>query len=228
MSEQPPSSPPDSQQVHVIIADDHELLRRGLRATLETVPGWSVIAEATNGREAVELAARLRPELWILDVSMPELNGLEATRQILLADPQARILILTMHESEQIVREVLAAGAQGYMLKSDAGLSLVQAVEALLEDRPYFTSKVARLVLGGYLKNQETAMPAGEAAALSSREREIVQLLAEGKSNKEVAQRLGISVKTAETHRNNIMRKMKFHSITDMVRFAIRNNMIEP
>ena len=211
--------------VRILIADDHELIRRGLSAQLSHNPAWTVVAEAANGREAVELALRLKPDLIVLDLTMPELNGLSATRRILAENPAARILILTMHESQQLVREVLAAGAQGYVLKSDAGRTLIAALEALLDGRPFFTSKVARIVLDGYLRT-----PAGEMTAtplLSARELEIVQLLAEGKSNKDVAKVLGISVKTAETHRGNIMRKTGFNSLADLVRYAIRNGIIE-
>jgi DNA-binding NarL/FixJ family response regulator len=209
----------------ILIADDHELLRRGLAATLGERAQWHIAGEAGTGRAAVELAAKAKPDVVIMDVSMPELNGLEATRQILAGAPGTKILILTMHDSEQVVRDVLDAGAQGYLLKSDAGRDLLTAVEALLQDRPYFTSKVARMVLEGYLRPSESE---AEASPLSAREREIVQLLAEGNSNKEVADALGISVKTAETHRTNVMRKMNFRSITDLVRFAIRNKIIEP
>jgi DNA-binding NarL/FixJ family response regulator len=210
--------------VRILIADDHELVRRGLATELTRIPG--LVADAANGREAVALAAKLRPDVIVLDLTMPDLNGLEATRKILTAEPSARVLVLTAHESEQLVREVLSAGAQGYVLKSDAGRVLISAVEALLEGRPFFTSNVARIVLDGYLRN-DSRDPAA-APTLSAREREIVQLLAEGKSNKDVARALEISVKTAETHRSNIMRKMQFSSLADLVRFAIRNKIIEP
>jgi DNA-binding NarL/FixJ family response regulator len=195
--------------VRILIADDHELVRRGLVTTLGDVPGWTVVAEAENGRRAVELARSTQPDVAILDMTMPELNGLEATRQILADRSSTRVLILTAHESEQLVREVLNAGAQGYVLKSDAGKALVTGVEALMDGRPFFTSKVARLVLDGFLRSPEGEGGNGTTQALSPREREIVQLLAEGKSNKEVARALGITVKTAETHRSNIMRKMR-------------------
>jgi DNA-binding NarL/FixJ family response regulator len=212
--------------VRILIADDHELVRKGIATTLEEVPGWTVVAQADNGRQAVDLAQSLRPDVVVLDMTMPELNGLEATRQILANRTGERVLILTAHESEQLVREVLNAGAQGYVLKSDAGRALVTAVEALLDGRPFFTSKVARIVLDGFLRSPDGA-PNGDAAqTLSPREREIVQLLAEGKSNKEVARALGITVKTAETHRGNIMRKMEFASLSDLIRYAIRNNIV--
>lgn len=211
----------------ILIADDHEIVRKGIAAQISQCPDWRVIAEATNGRDAVELALSLEPDLIVLDFSMPELNGLAAARRILEALPEARILILTVHESEQVVREVLAAGARGYVLKSDAGRTLLAALEALLEGGTFFTPKVGRMVLDGYLSS-----PAGPESApawvLSPREREIVQLLAEGKSNKEVAAALGISVKTAETHRSNIMRKGGFGSLAELVRYAIRNRIIEP
>lgn len=213
------------KSARIIIADDHELVRRGLAATLADVPGWRIVAQAANGRHAAELVATHKPDIAILDLSMPELNGLDATRAILAADPQTRILILTAHESEQAIREVLSAGAQGYVLKSDAGRILVSAVTALLDGGTFFTSRVAQLVLEGYLRNSveaPAAMP-----TLSARERQIVQLLAEGHSNKEVARLLHISVKTAETHRSNIMRKMAFDSLADLIRYAVRNKIIE-
>ncbi|HTD11380.1 MAG TPA: response regulator transcription factor [Steroidobacteraceae bacterium] len=209
----------------IIIADDHELVRRGLTATLADVPGWSIVAQAANGRHAAELVVTHKPDVAILDLSMPELNGLDATRLILAAAPHTRVLILTAHESEQLIREVLSAGAQGYVLKSDAGRVLVSAVTSLLEGRTFFTSRVAQLVLEGYLRSASEAPAA--MPTLSAREREIVQLLAEGRSNKEVAQLLKISVKTAETHRSNIMRKMAFDSLADLIRYAVRNKIID-
>jgi DNA-binding NarL/FixJ family response regulator len=212
--------------VRILIADDHELVRTGIAATLGEVPGWTVVGQATHGRQAVELAQTLQPHIVILDMTMPELNGLEATRQILAARSATRVLILTAHESEQLVREVLNAGAQGYVLKSDAGRALVSAVEALLEGRPFFTSKVARIVLDGFLRSPDAGQGVDQAQTLSPREREIVQLLAEGKSNKEVARALGITVKTAETHRSYIMRKLQFASLSDLIRYAIRNNIV--
>ena len=216
------------REVRILLADDHEIVRRGLQAILKAQTGWSVVAEAANGREAVDLARQLKPAVVILDISMPELNGLEATRQILKDVPQTEVLILTMHESEQVVREVLDAGARGYVLKSDAGQDLVAAVESLSRHKPFFTSKVAEMVLEGYRKTGATGskmtVPRNR---LTPREREIVQLLAEGKSNKEVAVALGIGVKTAETHRANVMHKLNLQSLSDLVRYAIRNKIIE-
>ena len=216
-------------RVRILLADDHEIVRRGLRSLLEAKEGWEVCGEAITGLQAIEISKELKPDVVIMDISMPELNGLEATRQILKTTPQAEVLILTMHESEQLVRDVLDAGARGYILKSDAGRELVNAVQSLSDHKPFFTSKVSELLLDGYLANP-TAAPqaASPRTRLTPRERQIVQLLAEGKSNKEVATVLDISVKTAETHRTNIMRKLGLHSISDLVRYAIRNKFVEP
>lgn len=213
--------------VRILIADDHELVRRGIAAQISQRPSWEVVAEATNGRDAVTLALRHKPDLIVLDLTMPELNGLATAGKILEALPEARILILTVHDSEQLVREVLAAGARGYVLKSDAGRILMAALDALLEGGSFFTPKVGRMVLDGYLRSPAPSADPGT-GVLSAREREIVQLLAEGKSTKEVATTLGISVKTAETHRSNIMRKGGFGSLAELVRYAIRNRIIEP
>jgi DNA-binding NarL/FixJ family response regulator len=209
----------------ILIADDHELVRRGLCAVVTEVDGWRVVAEASNGRAAVELAIQHQPDVAVMDLAMPEQNGLEATRRIVAEAPHTRVLMLTAHDSEQVVREVLDAGALGYLLKSDAGHELVAAIQALLDGKPYFTSKVARMILKGYLGTGAAATGAG--VTLSPREREIVQLLAEGRTNKEVARRLGITVKTAETHRNNIMKKMGFESLADLVRYAVRNRIVD-
>lgn len=211
----------------ILIADDHEVVRKGLVALLQQQPDWQVCGEASDGREAVDKAQQLKPDVVILDIGMPSLNGLEATRQILKTNPNARILILTLHDSDQVVRDVLNAGARGFLLKSDAARDLVAAVEALRRDKTYFTSKVASMVLEGYLKGSTgPAPPPVKGNRLTPREREIVQLLAEGKSTKEVAVALGLSVKTAETHRSNIMRKLQLHSVSDLVLYAVRNNIV--
>jgi DNA-binding NarL/FixJ family response regulator len=213
--------------MRILVADDHEVVRHGVRALLEARPGWQVVAEAVDGREAVEKAKRLQPDVIILDIGMPGLNGLDAARQILKAAPKSGILILTMHESEQVVREVLAAGARGYVLKSDAGRDLVNAVEAVGRQRIFFTSSVAQVVLKRSLGRPGDGQPQpAEPVSLTHREREVVQLLGEGKSNKEVADILGISVRTAETHRSNIMHKLECGSLSDLVRYAIRNHII--
>lgn len=211
----------------IFIADDHEVVRKGLCALLQTEQGWEVCGEAADGREAAEKIRELKPDVSILDIGMPGLNGLEATRQILKDDPRAKVLILTFHDSDQVVRDVLNAGARGFLLKSDAARDLVVAIEALLRNKTYFTSKVAAMVLEGYLKGG-TKAPAVSVGRdrLTPREREVVQLLAEGKSTKEVAVALGLSVKTAETHRSNIMRKLQLHSVSDLVLYAVRNNIV--
>lgn len=211
--------------LRILVADDHEIVRRGVRVLLEARPGWQICAEAVEGREAVEKAGRLKPDIVILDIGMPVLNGLEAARRIRKDSPQSEVLILTMHESEQVVREVLTAGARGYVLKSDAGRDLVNAVAALSRHETFFTSRVADYVLKSYLDGR-----GGEEdpSAVTPREREVIQLLAEGKGNKEVAATLGISVRTAETHRTHIMRKLECRSFSDLVRYAIRNNIITP
>jgi DNA-binding NarL/FixJ family response regulator len=211
----------------ILVADDHEVVRKGLVALLHQQLDWQVCGEAGDGREAVDKAQQLKPDVVILDIGMPSLNGLEATRQILKTNPHARILILTLHDSDQVVRDVLNAGARGFLLKSDAARDLVAAVEALRRDKAYFTSKVASMVLEGYLKGLTGPAPAPVSRnRLTPREREIVQLLAEGKSTKEVAVALGLSVKTAETHRSNIMRKLQLHSVSDLVLYAVRNNIV--
>jgi len=211
--------------LRILIADDHEVARRGIRALLETHPGWQVCGEAVDGREAVALAQQLKPDLVLLDIAMPGLNGLDATRQILAAAPQTRVLILTMHDSEQVVREVLAAGALGFLLKSDAGRDLVAAVEALQHRRTFFTTRVAQLVLEGYLHPVADGDHASR-GVLTPREREVIQLLAEGKTTKEVAVTLNLSVKTAETHRTNLMRKLDLHSVVDLTLYAVRNGIV--
>lgn len=215
--------------LRVLVADDHEIVRKGLRSIVEEQPGWELAGEASDGREAVDKARALRPDVAVVDVSMPGLNGLEATRQMLRNDAGTKVLILTMHESDPLIREVLDAGARGYLLKSDASRDLVTAVEAIRRNKTYFTARVAQIVLDGYLDKKQRSTPATDSPAsrLTPRQREIVQLLAEGKSSKEVAVALGLSVKTAETHRANIMRRLECHSVSELVRYAIRNNIIE-
>ena len=212
--------------LRILIADDHEIVRHGIRALIADHSGWEICGEAVDGREAVAKARELHPDVAVLDVGMPNLNGLDAARQILACAPLTRVLILTMHQSEQVVREVLEVGARGFLLKSDAARDLVAAVEALQGRTTFFTSSVAEMVLNGYLKRGvEEGKPAK--SRLTSREREVVQLLAEGKSSKEVAVALNLSVKTAETHRTNLMRKLDLHSVADVVRYAVRNNIVQ-
>jgi DNA-binding NarL/FixJ family response regulator len=208
--------------LRILIADDHEMVRQGLRRVISEQPGWQICGEAATGRQAVTKTVELKPDIVLMDFTMPELNGLEATRQIRAAQPQTRVLAFSMHESEELIREILAAGAHGYILKSDASQSLIAAIKSLAENKPYFTTKIARLA-----RTEQSSPIAHEKTNLTPREREIVQLIAEGKSSKEVADALGISVKTCETHRTNILRKLNLHSVTGIVRYAIRNKMVE-
>jgi DNA-binding NarL/FixJ family response regulator len=214
--------------IQILLADDHELVRKGLRALLESQPGWKVIAEATDGREAVEKARDMHPDVAIVDIGMPSLNGLEATRQIVKKAPRTRVLVLTMHDTNPLIQQVVKAGARGYVLKSDVASDLVSAVDALCRDQTFFTSKVSQIILDRYVGKAPTADGAPDSdSPLTPREREVVQLLAEGKSSKEVAAVLGISVKTAETHRINLMRKLDCHSVAEVVRYAVRNLIAE-
>lgn len=213
--------------IRILVADDHDVARRGIRDLLESHPGWQVCGEARDGRETVEMAATLKPDLILLDVGMPNLNGLEATRQILATSPEALILILTMHDTDQVVREVLRAGARGFLLKSDAGRDLIAAVEALQNHRTFFTTKVSQMVLSGFLNRDNRPDEDADENALTAREREVIQLLAEGKTSKEVAVTLNLSVKTAETHRTNLMRKLDLHSVADLTRYAVRNGIVQ-
>jgi DNA-binding NarL/FixJ family response regulator len=216
--------------LRILLADDHDLTRAGLRYLLEKQKDWSVCGETSNGREAVELAQRLGPDVAILDMSMPEMNGLEATRHIVRLHPRTRILIYTMHETESMIVEALEAGAHGIVLKSDAGENMVTAVESIAKGRRFFTSSVAETVVEAYLskKNNSEEGDFHIHVTLTAREREVVQLLAEGKSNKEVADRLNISARTAEGHRAEIMRKLKLESLAQLVRYAIRNSIVQP
>ena len=213
--------------LRLLLADDHDIVRRGMKELLEEQVGWSVCAEAADGRAAVELALAQRPHVAILDLSMPELNGLEATRRIKEALPETEVLVFSMHDSEELIRDVLAAGARGYLLKSDASRQLVAAVETLARHQPFFSGRVSEIVLGGFLKPGPAPVTSGPRDRLTSREREVVQLLAEGKSNKQIATVLDLSVKTVETHRTSAMRKLGLKSLPDLVRFAIRNRIVE-
>jgi DNA-binding NarL/FixJ family response regulator len=216
-------------KLRILIADDHEVVRRGLSTLLQTHEDWEICGEAKDGREVVDMARQLKPDVVILDVGMPNLNGLAATRQLSQHNPQQKIIVLTITDSDEVIREALDAGARGFVLKSDAARDLVSAVEALQHNRMFFTARVNDMVLAGFLDKGQTAAK-GEAPRLpklTPREQEVVQLLAEGKSSKEVATLLNLSTKTAETHRSNIMRKLGFHSIRDIVVYAIKNNIIQ-
>jgi DNA-binding NarL/FixJ family response regulator len=218
---------PGLNDLRILIADDHEIVRRGLKKVLSSRHGWVVCAEAATGRDAIAMAAEHRPDIVVMDISMPGLNGLEATRKIRKMLPKAGILIFSLHYSDQLVREVVDAGARAYLLKSDATRDLLHAIEALATHRSFFTSGAAQTLIDGFCNQDSGKSSTLLRHRLSSREREIVQLLAEGKSSKEVAVALNISVKTAETHRANIMRKLEMHSVSELVRYAVRHQMIE-
>jgi DNA-binding NarL/FixJ family response regulator len=213
--------------LRILIADDHDVVRKGLRMLIEERPDWEVCGEARSGREAVEKAAELSPDVIVIDVSMPDLNGLEATRQIRKACPTTEVLVITYHDSDEMAGEVLDAGARGYVLKSDSDRDLVNAVEALSHHKPFFTARVTEILLAN--RGGRTTDPAELMRnRLTMREREILQLLAEGKTAREVASQLGIATKTSDTHRTNIMRKLNVHSVAELVRYAIRNKLVEP
>ena len=208
--------------LRILVADDHSVVRRGLRELLESRKGWKVCAEAADGRDAVVQAQHHRPDVAILDLGMPELNGVEAARQVHASSPETEILILSAHASEKLARDVLGAGARGYLLKEDADQDLLSAVDAVSQHRAFFTSKLAAWIAR---HRSERSDRSGQ-NPLTPREREIMQLLAEGRSNKEVASTLGISPKTTETHRANIMLKLNLHSVAELVHYAIRNEII--
>jgi DNA-binding NarL/FixJ family response regulator len=213
--------------VRILIADDHEVVRQGVRTILEGQAGWVVCGEASTGRDAVTKAVDLQPDIVVLDISMPELNGLEATRQIRRVVP-AKILILTVHDSDQVVTEVLDAGAHGYVLKADAGRTLVEAIRALLERQEFLTERVHVAAARRAGPQRAAAGRRGAERTLTPREREVLQLLTEGKTNKEIGVALGVTTKTAETHRAHILTKLNLHSMSELVRYAIRNRIIEP
>jgi len=212
----------------ILLVDDHEVVRRGLRALLETHAGWEVCGEASDGRTAVRLAISLQPQIVVMDLSMPNLNGFDAAHQIISRLRKIQVLILSMHESEQLVREVLSAGVRGYILKSDAGRDLITGVEALERGETFFTSRIASRIHAREFSGSKRSRTVGRKGPLTPREREILQLIAEGRTNREVGTHLKISVKTAETHRARIMRKLGVESFAELVRYAIRNRIIEP
>jgi DNA-binding NarL/FixJ family response regulator len=216
-----------TKSFRILVADDHDVVRCGIRTLLEGHPGWTVCGEARDGREAVAKVEELRPDLVVLDVAMPMLNGMDAARQILKARPGTPILILTVYESDELIRQVLEAGARGFILKSDASQNLLLAVEALQRRATFFTARAAKMMLDGYLHRNNGDGGNTMRDRLTAREREVVQLLAEGNSSKEAAVVLNLSVKTIETHRTNVMHKLDVHSIAGLVRYAVRNSIVQ-
>lgn len=214
--------------LRILVVDDHDIIRRGLKDLLTARAGWEICGEAKTGKEAVTLSEQLKPDVIVMDISMPDLNGMEAARRIHKILPKTGILILTMHFSDQLVRDVVEAGARGYILKSDADRELVTAVDSIANRGTFFTPRASEMLLDGFSRHVTGAdLKIPRRDRLTTREREVVQLLAEGKTSKEVASALGISVKTAETHRANIMRKLELHSVSELVRYAIKNQIIE-
>jgi DNA-binding NarL/FixJ family response regulator len=212
--------------LRLVVADDHPLMRRGICDLLEAEPGWKVVAKASNGREAIEAVSKAKPDVLVIDLAMPELNGLTATREILRLFPKLGVVLLTMHNTDQSVREVLESGARGYVLKSDAEQDLVAAVKAVVAGKPFFTANITEIVLKGYLNRTENSEPTKSLSGLTTRERQVVQLLVEGKGNKDVALAMRLSVKTVEAHRSNINRKLAIRSTSDLVRYAVRNGIV--
>jgi DNA-binding NarL/FixJ family response regulator len=217
------------KKARILVVDDHQVVRRGVASLIaDARREWEVCGEASTGRQAVDAVATLKPDMVVMDISMPDMTGLDATREILKDNPNIEILMLSVHESEQVVHDVLAAGARGYILKRDAGDDLIAALGTLQQHKLFFTSQVSEVVLNGYLKQgQEQESSDASVAGLTSRERQIVKLVAESKANKEIADILRISVKTVETHRAHIMKKLDLHSVVELVRYAIRNNVVE-
>ena len=219
-----PTVPPRS--VRILLADDHPVVRQGLRALIADRPEWQVCGEADNGRAAVALAEKEKPDIAVIDFGMPQLNGLEATRQIKRALPDCEVLVFTGTEDEELIHKIFAAGARSYIVKSELSHHLLRALDALSLHKPYFTSTVSEVLFAKFLDG--TSGHDTGTNELTPREREIVQLLAEGKSNKEVAAELGVSVKTVETHRASIMKKLRCDSFAALVRYAVRQKMVQP
>jgi DNA-binding NarL/FixJ family response regulator len=212
--------------LRVLIADDHDLIRRGVRDLLAIRTRWQVVGEACNGADAVKKAVSLKPDIAILDFSMPELTGPEAAAQIAEQAPETGVVVLTMHDSEQVMRQVLQSGARGLVLKSDADRDLLDAVEAVSKKRHFFTARLSEMVLGRYLTGAPATTTKRKTRELTERECEVIRLLADGMSNKEVAERLQISVRTVESHRINIARKLGFNSVAKLVHYAIRQGIV--
>jgi DNA-binding NarL/FixJ family response regulator len=210
------------KRIRILLADDHAVVRQGFKMLLDAQPDMEIVGEASNGREAVEAAETLRPEVVVMDVAMPELNGIEATRRLAVSTPHARVIALSMHKDSVYVREILRAGARGYLLKDSGADDLVNAIRAVARGESYLSPSVSNAVLDDYRRHVTNPID-----LLTSREREVLQMLAEGKTNKEIAGVLNLSVYTVDAHRGRIMEKLNLHSINDLVRFAVRNGVIE-
>ena len=214
------------EKIRILLADDHTILRSGIRSLLEDEPGLSVIGEAEDGRVAVSMACKLKPDVVIMDIAMPLLNGLEATRQIKMQCPDVKVLILSMHDNEEYIRQVLEAGAMGYILKDAAARELISAIKSVYRGEAVLSPAVTRLVIEDYLRWGGTR-PQEDSDSLSPREREVLQLIAEGYTNKQIAEILSISIKTVQAHRNNLMQKLDLHDRGELIKYAIQKKIIE-
>jgi two-component system response regulator NreC len=214
------------EKIRVFLVDDHTVVRQGLRRILESDEEIEIVGEAGDGRTAIDLVQKLRPHVVVMDVAMPELNGIEATRQILKRVEGAKVLVLSMHGDDVYVRQALKAGARGYLLKDSEDLDLIKAVKAIRAGGSFFSPPVSKVVLSGYLGDKVDGDAEDSVARLTDREREVLQLIAEGKTNKEVAHALSVSVNTVETHRKHIMEKLDLHNTAELVRFAIRTKIV--
>jgi len=210
------------KRIRILLADDHAVVRQGFKMILEAQPDMEIVGEAGNGREAVETADKLRPDVVVMDVAMPELNGIEAARRLVDSMPHAKVLALSMHKDSVYVREILRAGARGYLLKDSVAADLVAAVRAVASGQSWLSPAVSNAVLDDYRRHVTNPID-----LLTSREREVLQMLAEGKTNKEIAGVLNLSVYTVDAHRGRIMEKLNLHSINELVRFAVRNGLID-
>src|ERR1700731_192713 len=215
------------RRLRILVADDHEVMGTGVRALIEQEPGWQVCGTATNGQEAVDAARKLKPDVVILDRTRPELDGLEALREIKRALPNTEVVIFSAHHSEEIIGQLFEAGAKSYIQKSDAGRYLVAAIKSIAEHKPFFTSEISQILFAKFLSGSAGKKQNGQEHSVTARERDVVRLLAGGNSNKEVANSLGISIRTAETHRATLMRKLGLESLAALVRYAIRNHIID-
>jgi two-component system response regulator NreC len=213
-------------ELRVLLGDDHTVLRHGLRKILEDRRDWHVVAEAGNGRDAVREALALTPDVAVLDIGMPLLNGIEATRQIVRRAPSVRVLILSMHSDQVYVTQAIQAGARGYLLKESAGAELLEAIATLAAGKSYFSQAVAQVVFDDYVKTLTEKGITDPYDALSEREREVFQLVAEGRSSKEIAELLSISPATVETHRAHLLQKLRLHNTVEVVRYATRRGII--
>src|ERR1700730_12806169 len=213
--------------LRILIADDHEVVREGMRALIEHEPGWKVCGIAINGQEAVDTAKKLKRDVVVLDMTMPELDGLEALREIKHALPNTEVLIFSAYHSEEVIEQLFDAGAKSYIQKSDAGRHLVAAIKSLAEHKPFFTPEICKILFAKFLSSSPGKKQNGQKQAATNRQRDVVRLLAQGSSNKEVASSLGISIRTAATHRATLMRKLSLDSLAALVRYAIRNNIID-